>query len=116
MEAWKAPADTKQARIEAATIGAIEVPLAVMRDALAALDVCRQMAETGMEASLSDAAVGALCARAAVRGAGFNVRINAKGLADEARKAQFVAEAERLENEAATREEAVEALVRRQMG
>lgn len=112
MEAWKAPTDVRQARIEAATVGAIEVPLAVMRDALAALDVCRLMAETGMEASLSDAAVGVLCARAAIRGAGFNVRINAKDLTDTARKAEFLAEADRFEAEAAAREDAVVALVR----
>jgi glutamate formiminotransferase/formiminotetrahydrofolate cyclodeaminase len=112
MEAWKAPTEVRQARIEAATVGAIEVPLAVMRDALAALDVCRLMAETGMDASLSDAAVGALCARTAVRGAGFNVRINAKGLTDPLRRAEFIAEADHLEAEAAAREESVVALVR----
>jgi len=111
MAAWKAPADERPAAIEAATVRAIEVPLAVMREALEALDVCRQMAETGMEASLSDAAVGGLCARTAVRGAGFNVRINAKDLQDKDRKVVFMAEAERLEAEAATREAAVVALV-----
>ncbi|MEZ6013842.1 MAG: glutamate formimidoyltransferase [Planctomycetota bacterium] len=115
MEAWRAPADERAARIEAATVRAIEAPLAVMREALAALDVCRAMADIGMEASTSDAAVGALCARTAVRGAGFNVRINAKGLTDEVRKAEFLAEVERLEREAEQRETEVLALVQRRL-
>ena len=40
------------------------------------------MAKEGLQNSLSDAGVGALCARTAVVGAYFNVRINAKDIKD----------------------------------
>jgi glutamate formiminotransferase/formiminotetrahydrofolate cyclodeaminase len=40
------------------------------------------MAKDGLQNSLSDAGVGALCARTAVVGAYFNVRINAKDIKD----------------------------------
>jgi glutamate formiminotransferase/formiminotetrahydrofolate cyclodeaminase len=40
----------------------------------------KAMAETGLEASVSDAGVGALCARTAVMGAYLNVKINAEGV------------------------------------
>jgi len=115
MEAWKAPQEARAERIEAATLGAIHVPLRVMRSALAALDVCHRMAETGMEASLSDAAVGALCACTAVRGAGLNVRINAKDLRDAARRQRLLDEAAALERDALERQELVLALVRTRM-
>jgi glutamate formiminotransferase/formiminotetrahydrofolate cyclodeaminase len=105
----KTTEDEKTARrnaIEAATKGATEVPLRVMETALASMAVIRAMAEVGQESSASDAGVGALCARAAVRGAFLNVQINAKQLKDRAfaedvaaRGAMMVAEAERLEAE-----------------
>jgi glutamate formiminotransferase/formiminotetrahydrofolate cyclodeaminase len=41
------------------------------------------MAETGNPNSVSDAGVGALCARTAVLGAWLNVRINASGCEDQ---------------------------------
>ncbi|MBE9491375.1 MAG: cyclodeaminase/cyclohydrolase family protein, partial [Bacteroidetes bacterium] len=42
----------------------------------------KAMAETGLQASVSDAGVGALCARTAVMGAFLNVKINASGVED----------------------------------
>jgi glutamate formiminotransferase/formiminotetrahydrofolate cyclodeaminase len=68
--------------IQQATKTAIEVPFRVMEVAYASLDVIRAMAETGNPNSVSDAGVGALCARAAVLGAYLNVRINAAGYED----------------------------------
>jgi glutamate formiminotransferase/formiminotetrahydrofolate cyclodeaminase len=68
--------------IQQATKTAIEVPFRVMEVAYASLDVIRAMAETGNPNSVSDAGVGALCARAAVLGAFLNVRINAAGYED----------------------------------
>ena len=41
-------------------------PLKVMETALESMDVMKAMAEIGLQASASDAGVGALCARAAV--------------------------------------------------
>ena len=72
----------RAAAIRAATKQAIEVPLQVMEEALASMDVIRRMAEVGLPSSVSDAGVGALCARAAVNGAHLNVKINVKGLDD----------------------------------
>ncbi|MCB0462139.1 MAG: glutamate formimidoyltransferase [Flavobacteriaceae bacterium] len=66
--------------IEAATIYATEVPLLVMETACNSMEVMMAMAKDGLQNSLSDAGVGALCARTAVYGAYFNVRINAKDI------------------------------------
>jgi glutamate formiminotransferase len=73
--------------IEAATIYATEVPLQVMETAFATMEVMDAMTKIGLQNSLSDAGVGALCARTAVYGAYFNVRINAKDIKDR-RKAE----------------------------
>lgn len=71
----------KQA-IQDATKYAIEVPLQVMEASLEVMDVAKAMAETGNPNSVSDAGVGALCARSAVFGAFLNVKINAADFAD----------------------------------
>jgi len=83
--------DEKTARkvaIQAATLYAIEVPFKVMQLSAATLDIIQQMAEHGNPNSVSDAGVGALCARTAVLGAWLNVKINCSGYDD----ANFVAE------------------------
>ena len=48
----------------------------MMRTPLASFDLLMTMARHGNPASASDAGVGAICARAAVRGAWLNVRTN----------------------------------------
>jgi len=70
--------------IQQATKHAIEVPFQVMEAAFGSMEVILAMAEVGNPNSLSDAGVGALCARTAVYGAYLNVRINASGLTDKA--------------------------------
>lgn len=70
--------------IAEATRYAIEVPFQVMQLALNSLEVMRAMAEKGNPNSVTDAAVGALCARTAVEGAFLNVRVNCSGFADKA--------------------------------
>ncbi|MEM9801418.1 MAG: glutamate formimidoyltransferase [Planctomycetota bacterium] len=107
MAAWRADESVRDAEIQAATRYAIEVPLRVMRTALDALGVCEAMAEKGMEASLSDAAVGALCVRTAVLGAGLNVRINAKDLTDDGERQAYLQRATEMEDEARRREGAL---------
>jgi len=88
MEAFKLPKDTaeeKTARknaIQSATKHAVDVPFKIMELAYSSMEVMKAMAETGLEASLSDAGVGALAAKAAVHGAYMNVRINLSGLED----------------------------------
>ena len=71
----------KQA-IQDATKYAIEIPFKVMNLAYSSLDIIKAMAVEGNPNSVSDAGVGALCARAAVMGAFMNVRINAAGYDD----------------------------------
>jgi glutamate formiminotransferase/formiminotetrahydrofolate cyclodeaminase len=73
----------RRVAIQTATRYATEVPFKVMETALASMSVIKAMAEQGQETSVSDAGVGALCARTAVMGAYLNVKINAAQLADE---------------------------------
>jgi len=88
MVAFKMPKSTdeeKQLRaqaIENATKYAIEVPFKVMETAYKSMEVMQAMIDTGMQTSLSDSAVGILCARTAVLGAFLNVKINTKDLKD----------------------------------
>ena len=110
----KATDDEKLARrtaIQAATRAATEVPFRVMELALASMSVIRAMAEIGQESSVSDAGVGALCARAAVMGAYLNVRINAKQLDDRGFAADIVARGAEIVRQAAAAEAAVLAIV-----
>jgi glutamate formiminotransferase / formiminotetrahydrofolate cyclodeaminase len=82
----KSNEEEKQARskaIQAATKYAIEVPFNVMQLSHESMEVIKAMAEIGNPNSVTDAGVGALCARAGVMGAYLNVQINAKGLLDE---------------------------------
>ncbi|MBC7534578.1 MAG: glutamate formimidoyltransferase [Ferruginibacter sp.] len=65
--------------IQDATRHAIEIPFKVMQTAYNSMEVIKAMAEMGNPNSVSDAGVGALCARSAVMGAFMNVRINAAG-------------------------------------
>lgn len=96
----------RQVAIDDATRNAIEVPFRVMQLALESMQVMRQMAEQGNPASASDAGVGALCARAAVRGAYLNVKINCVELNDKSYVAEklsagqeMLQHADALENE-----------------
>jgi glutamate formiminotransferase/formiminotetrahydrofolate cyclodeaminase len=74
------------------------------------------MAEDGLQASLSDAGVGALCARLAARGALLNVQINAKDLRDEEARHAYLAEARELDGRAAGLESEVMAKVDAALG
>lgn len=76
--------------IQEATKNAMDVPFQVMKTASKVFPLCRAMAENGLKASISDAGVGALCARAAVHGSYLNVQINASGLKDEDYKDQLL--------------------------
>ncbi len=81
----KGTIEEKEARklaIENATKYATEIPLQVMETAYNSMEVMQAMVKEGIPSSLSDAGVGVLCARTAVLGAYFNVRINAKDLKD----------------------------------
>jgi len=74
--------ELRKKAIQDATKNAIEVPLKVMQLAYDSLEVLKVMAKSGNPNSVSDAGVGALCARTAVEGAYLNVKINASGFND----------------------------------
>lgn len=93
--------------LQEATLYASEVPLRTMRKAYEVFDIVEAMAENGNPASVTDAGVGALAARAAIRGAGLNVRINAGGLKDTAVRDALFAEAAEIERKALEREESI---------
>ena len=93
----------KQA-VEDATRYATEIPLQVMETALSSMEVMEVMLEKGLQTSLSDAGVGILCARTAVLGAYFNVKINAKDLKNRAAAEDLLAKAKRIYDEALERE------------
>jgi glutamate formiminotransferase/formiminotetrahydrofolate cyclodeaminase len=95
----KATDDDKAARsaaIQDATLYATQVPLRTMQESFKAFEICRAMAETGNPNSVSDAGVGALAVRAAVLGAGLNVKINAASLKDRETADKLVAQANEL--------------------
>ena len=88
MDAFRLPKDSaseKEARSEAiskATKYAIDTPLAVMQTAYESMAIMNEMSKIGLQASISDAGVGAMCALTAIRGAGLNVKINCSGFKD----------------------------------
>lgn len=80
--------------IQEATKYATEIPFKVMEASFNSMEVIRAMAETGNPNSVSDAGVGALCARTAVYGAFLNVKINAAGLEDKKFAADMIQKGE----------------------
>jgi glutamate formiminotransferase/formiminotetrahydrofolate cyclodeaminase len=101
----------RTAAIQAATRKATEVPFQVMQTALESMTLIKAMATDGQESSVSDAGVGALCARSAVMGAYLNVRINAKQLTDRAFADDIVRRGADIERQAQQREQEILAIV-----
>lgn len=102
MDAFALPKDSEEgkkarsAAIESASQYATETPYLTMQKAYACVPILKEMVEKGNPNCLSDAAVGLICIKTAVRGAYFNVRINAGGLKDRAFADQMVADAKAL--------------------
>ncbi|MGB0882244.1 MAG: glutamate formimidoyltransferase [Vicingaceae bacterium] len=95
----KSTDEEKAARLEAieeATKYATEVPFRVMETAYQSMEVAKAMLTDGMQTSLSDSAVGILCAKTAVTGAYFNVKINAKDIKDRAFAEDLLAKGEEI--------------------
>jgi len=112
----KSTAEEKAARsaaLAAANLGALLAPWQVMQTAFRSFDLIRAMAEQGNPASASDAGVGALCTRAAVRGAWLNVRTNAAGVKDKAAIEQILKDGARMDEEAARQEAEILVIVER---
>lgn len=96
----------RTAAIQEATKYATEVPFRTMERVFDSFELIKAMAEIGNPNSVTDAGVGALCARSAVMGAYLNVKINASGLKDKAyvenilaRGAEIEAKAKQIETE-----------------
>lgn len=110
MDVFAMPKGTKEekearaAALQAATLYATEVPLRTMKASFEAFEILQAMAEKGNPASVSDAGVGALAARAAVLGAWLNVRINAAGLKDREKADGLLAEAKKIADDACAKE------------
>ncbi len=77
-----------------ATIATIEIPLTTLEACPAIVELCLEIGEIGLQASLSDAGTGAAMARAAASGAFQNVCINLPGLADRQAAAALLARAD----------------------
>lgn len=95
----KANDDEKALRsqaIEQASIYAAEIPLKTMQVAYQCIETLKYMVENGNPNSITDAGVGLLCIKTAVRGAYFNVMVNAKGLATKTKATQLAEEAKAL--------------------
>ena len=76
------------------------------------LEVIEAMAKFGNPNSVSDAGVGALCARTAVEGAFLNVKINAAGYEDKHWLFQALMNAEELLNAAKEKEKEILEIVK----
>ena len=117
MAAFGMPKNTEEDKrlrseaIQSATLFAAQVPLETMKASFKAFEICKAMAETGNPNSVSDAGVGALAARAAVLGAGLNVKINASSLKDKVQAEALVNEANSLMAEADKAEREIMAIV-----
>jgi len=94
----------KATALEKATQYATEIPFQVMETSYNSMEVMEEMASKGLQNSLSDAGVGMLCAKTAVIGAYFNVKINAKDLKDRKFATAILAKAEAIYNKTLEKE------------
>ena len=101
----------RSAAIQDATLYAAQVPLRTMKESMKVFEICRAMVMKGNPNSVSDAGVGVLAARAAVLGAGMNVKINAGSLKDRTVADALIAEANELIKKANAEEADITAIV-----
>jgi len=115
----KATPEEKSARkqaIQEATKYAIEIPFKVMQTAYGSMEVIKAMVISGNPNSVTDAGVGALCARSAVIGAYMNVRINASSYDDKAFVTDIIAKGKEIESRAIALEAEIIKLVNEKIG
>ncbi len=96
--AYAIPKDAPEraATLEAATKGALEAPLEMMRQVAAVISVLEELRTKGSRMLLSDVGCGAALAAGALRAASLNVFVNTKALQDRACADTANAEAEAL--------------------
>ncbi|MFN5323943.1 MAG: glutamate formimidoyltransferase [Bacteroidota bacterium] len=122
MDAFQLPKSTDQEKavrkkaIQDATKYAIEIPFKVMEYAVDAMRLTKSMVEKGNPNSITDAGVGALCARVAVSGAFMNVKINCASYDDKAYVKDIISKGGGLEALAIQMEKEVIQLVEKAIG
>lgn len=96
LDAMRLPKDdpSREQALADATVGAAEVPLGVLEACPEIIELNREIARIGLQASLSDAGVGVQMGRAAAAGAYQNVCINLGGLTDASRKSALLQRAD----------------------
>ncbi len=122
MTAFNLPKSTDEEKkkrtqcIQEATKYAIEVPFKVMQLSFDSMDLIKTMAIEGNPNSVSDAGVGALCARSAVMGAFMNVRINASGLDDKKFVDEIITKGKLIEKQTIAAESEILSIVNEKIG
>ena len=122
MSAFNLPKSTDEEKkkrtqcIQEATKYAIEVPFKVMQLSFESMDLIKTMAIEGNPNSVSDAGVGALCARSSVMGAFMNVRINASGLDDKKFVDEIISKGKLIEKQTIAAETEILSLVNEKIG
>ena len=113
MEAFKLPKTNEQEKtqrkqaIQDATKNAIMVPFRIMETAYQAFELIEAMVEKGNPNSVTDAGVGALAIRSAVKGAFLNVRINSADLDDKQFVDDIIQKGRHIEQDAERKEQEV---------
>jgi glutamate formiminotransferase / formiminotetrahydrofolate cyclodeaminase len=122
MAAYRLPKETEQQQnrrsqaVEQATLEAARVPLLVAHEAVEVMEIALQVTTLGNLNAISDGATGAAMARAALSGAGYNVRINVPGLQDQQAAQAMLLELGGYERQAAELEEKIQSELRQRAG
>ena len=90
----------RQAAIQVATLNAAHVPLHTAAGSLRVMELAAKCAKHGNLSAASDAMSGAILAHAALKAAGYNVRINLQTLEDKTTAAKMLGELADLEKQA----------------
>lgn len=112
-DAFKMPKDTdeekaaRSAKIQETTKIAASVPMEVARRTYSLLDNIEQVVRHGNQNAITDGCVSMMCARTAIYGALFNVRINLGSIKDQEFVSQLQAEADHIEADTTKREAAI---------
>jgi glutamate formiminotransferase/formiminotetrahydrofolate cyclodeaminase len=115
MAAFRMPKNTQEEkslrddRIQAATLDAAQVPLAVARLCLELLELAQEVIQHGNLNAISDAGSAASLAGAALNGAALNVRINVPGLDDQEVSSELLKEIGGIESRGAALQEQIQA-------
>ncbi len=108
-------AERRKAEIQRALRRATEVPLETADSSLVALKLVRRLVDIGNRRALSDAGVAAALARAAIKGAAYNVNINLAAVEDQGFKAAASAHIGHTLDESSRLEAEIEALLAQEL-